>query len=45
MPRGIPSLTEAQTQEIIKRINDKGERVFDLAREYKVESKNNLQLA
>jgi transposase-like protein len=39
MPRGIPSLTEAQKQEIIKRVTDKGERVSDLAREYKVDPK------
>ena len=25
MPRGIPSLTQAQKQEIIKRVKDKGE--------------------
>jgi len=25
MPRGIPSLNEAQKQEIIKRVTDKGE--------------------
>ena len=36
MPRGIPSLTEAQRQEIIKRVTDKGERVSDLACEYNV---------
>lgn len=36
MPRGIPSLTEIQRQEIIKRVTDKGERVSDLAREYNV---------
>ncbi len=33
MPKGIPSLTETQKQEIIKRITDKGERAVDLARE------------
>ena len=36
MPRGIPSLTENQKSEIIKRVTDKGERVPDLAREYNV---------
>ena len=39
MPRGIPSLTQDQKQEIIKRVTDKGERVVDLAREYKVDPK------
>jgi len=39
MPRGIPTLTEAQKQEIIKRVTDKGERAVDLAREYKVDPK------
>jgi transposase-like protein len=34
MPRGYPSLTEEQKQEIIKRIKEKGERVPDLAKEY-----------
>ncbi len=36
MPRGIPSLSETQKSEIIKRVSDKGERVPDLAREYGV---------
>jgi len=36
MPRGIPSLSEVQKLEIIKRVTDKGERVPDLAREYDV---------
>jgi len=39
MPRGIPSLTETQKQEIIKRVTDKGERAVDLAREHKVDPK------
>lgn len=39
MPRGIPSLTEFQKSEIIKRITDKGERVPDLAKEYGVAPK------
>jgi transposase-like protein len=39
MPRGIPTLTEAQKQEIIKRVTDKGERAVDLAKEYKVDPK------
>lgn len=36
MPRGYPSLSEEQKQEIIKRIKEKGERVPDLAKEYGV---------
>lgn len=39
MPKGIPSLNETQKSEIIKRVTDRGERVPDLAREYKVVSK------
>jgi len=39
MPRGIPSLTEIQKQEIIKRVTNKGERAVDLAREYKFDPK------
>jgi len=39
MPRGVPTLTEAQKQEIIKCVTDKGERAVDLAREYKVDPK------
>lgn len=31
MHRGIPSLTEIQKQEIIKRVTDKGKRAVDLA--------------
>lgn len=34
MPKGYPSLSEEQRQEIIKRIKEKGERVQDLAKEY-----------
>ena len=34
MPKGYPSLSEEQKQEIIKRIKEKGERVPDLAKEY-----------
>ncbi len=33
MPRGYPSLTREQKQEIISRIKDKGERVADLSKE------------
>ncbi len=33
MPRGYPSLTEIQKQEIINRIQNNGERVADLAKE------------
>jgi len=36
MPRGVPSLSEVQKSEIIKRVTDKGERVPELAREYGV---------
>jgi transposase-like protein len=34
MPKGYPSLSEEQKQEIVKRIKEKGERVQDLAKEY-----------
>ncbi|MEK7067540.1 MAG: hypothetical protein AAB956_00915 [Patescibacteria group bacterium] len=34
MPKGFPSLTEEQKQEIVSRIKEKGERVADLAKEY-----------
>ncbi len=37
MPKGILNLIEIQKQEIIKRLNDKGERKFDLAKEFKTE--------
>lgn len=36
MPTGYPSLTTKQKQEIISRINDKGEKVSDLSKEYGV---------
>ncbi len=36
MPRGYPSLTQEQKQEIINRIKEKGERVAELAKEYGV---------
>lgn len=36
MPKGYPSLTPEQKQEIGARIREKGERVADLAREYGV---------
>ena len=39
MPRGYPSLTTEQRDQIIKRVTDKGERVPDLAREYGVSNK------
>ena len=39
MPKGTPCLTEIQKQEIIKRVTDKGERVVDLAKEFKVDPK------
>lgn len=40
MPRGFPSLTKEQKQEIINRIKEKGERVADLAKEYGVVPKS-----
>jgi transposase-like protein len=36
MPRGFPSLTPEQKQDIIKRVKEQGERVSDLAKEYGV---------
>jgi len=36
MPKGYPSLSDEQKQEIIARIKEKGERVADLAKEYGV---------
>ncbi len=39
MPKGIPCLTEIQKQEIIKRVTNKGDRVVDLAKEFKVDPK------
>ena len=39
MPRGYPTLTPEQKQEIIIRIKEKGERVADLAKEYGVQPK------
>lgn len=36
MPRGFPSLTAEQKQEILKRIKENGERVPDLSKEYGV---------
>jgi len=36
MPKGYPSLTSEQKQEIIARIKEKGERVTDLSKEYGV---------
>ena len=36
MPKGYPSLSEEQKQEIIKRIKEKGERVPELAKDYGV---------
>jgi transposase-like protein len=40
MPRGYPSLTNEQRQEIMSRIKEKGERVPDLAKEYGVKPQN-----
>jgi hypothetical protein len=39
MPRGYPSLTSKQKEEIILRIKEKGEKVPDLCKEYGVWSK------
>lgn len=39
MPRGIPSLNEVQKKEIIRRVQENGERVPDLAKEFGVVSK------
>ncbi len=36
MPKGYPSLSPDQKQEILNRIKEKGERVVDLAKEYGV---------
>lgn len=40
MPRGYPSLTAEQRQEVISRIKDKGESVPELAKEYGVKPQN-----
>lgn len=34
MPKGYPTLTSEQKQEIINRVKEKGERVADLSKEY-----------
>ena len=39
MPRGYPSVTTEQKQEIIGRIKEKGEPVADIAKEYGVQPK------
>ena len=39
MPRGYPSLTNEQKQEVVARVKDKGERALDLAKEYGVAPK------
>jgi len=39
MPKGYPSLSREQKEEIIKRIKEKGERVVVLAQEYGVDPK------
>ena len=36
MPKGYPSLTSEQKQDIIKRVKEQGQRVGDLAQEYGV---------
>jgi transposase-like protein len=36
MPRGYPALTAKQKQEIVAKINDNGEKVSDLSKEYGV---------
>jgi len=40
MPRGYPSLSNEQKQEILTRIKEKGERVAELAKEYGVNPRN-----
>lgn len=40
MPRGYPSLTAQQRQEIMSRVKEKGERVPELAKEYGVKPQN-----
>jgi transposase-like protein len=40
MPRGYPSLTPEQRQEIMARVREKGETVPDLAKEYGVKPQN-----
>ena len=40
MAKGYPALSEEQKQEIIKRVQEKGERVADLAKEYGTNPKN-----
>lgn len=40
MPRGYPSLTAEQGQEVMSRIKDKGESVPELAKEYGVKPQN-----
>ncbi len=36
MPRGVPSLNEVQKKEIVRRVQENGERVTDLAKEFAV---------
>ena len=36
MPRGYPALTAKQKQKIVAKINDNGEKVSDLSKEYGV---------
>jgi len=40
MPKGYPSLTDVQKQEIINRIQNNGERVVELAKEFGVHYKS-----
>ena len=44
MPKGYPSLSHEQKQEIINRVREKGEQVADLAKEYGVKPKNIYKL-
>jgi len=39
MPKGYPSLSPDQKQEILSKVKDKGERVVDLTKEYGVNPK------
>lgn len=40
MPKGYPSLTPDQRQDIMSRVKEKGERVADLAKEYGINPRN-----
>jgi len=44
MPKGYPTLSQEQKQEIIGRIKEKGERVPELAKEYGIVPKTSYKL-